>query len=380
MKEMLIHRFYEACYSLRSDTVELLITRRGGHMAPVTFDRKRKKIQPFYVNHFARNKGFSKLPTVLQVLRGDFFCLPFGGNAKKYKSEAHPPHGETANHEWKWVGGKSEKGFHTLVLKMNLKIRKGRVIKRIHLRDGENVVYQEHEIEGMNGLNCPGHHPTLYFRSQGNIALSPFLIGSTEPLSSSSRETQSYSALRNGITFKRLGKVPLIYGGESDLSKYPCRLGFTDIVQVVANPKLPVAWNTVTFPEEGWLYFALRDPKVLRQTVLWYHHGGRYSYPWNGDADGVLGIEDVTGYFADGLSASSKKNRWNCRYSPTGISFNAKKPTLIRYIFGVVKVKKAFESVKKIRFEKGGIRFLGVHGEAFCKVDWQFILNDSQTR
>jgi hypothetical protein len=374
MKGKLFDQFHEPSYSLRSDLVKLFITRRGGHMAPVIFDREKRRLQPFYINRFARNRSFSKLPSVLQVLRGDFFCLPFGGNSEKYKDESHPPHGETANNQWRRVSQKSEQGIHTIVLKLNLRIRNGQVTKRVFLRDGENVVYQEHEIAGMNGFNCPGHHPTLHLRSKGNIALSAFLIGSTEPVLSSSGETQSYSALKSGSKFKRLGKVPLIYGGETDLSKYPSRPGFTDIVQVVADPKLHVAWNTVTFPEERFLFFALRDPKVLRQTVLWYHNGGRHSYPWNGEADGVLGLEDVTAHFAHGLCGSVKKNQWNRQYSPTTISFDPNKPLSIRYIFGIVKVKKDFEIVKRVSFEKKGVRFLGKKGSAFAKVDWRYVL------
>jgi hypothetical protein len=43
------------------------------------------------------------IPAILQVLRGDFFCLPFGGNTRSFRGENHPPHGETANARWTCV-------------------------------------------------------------------------------------------------------------------------------------------------------------------------------------------------------------------------------------------------------------------------------------
>jgi cobalt/nickel transport system permease protein len=44
---------------------------------------------------------FNDALQVLRVLRGDFFCLPFGGNATAWHGEKHPLHGETANREWR---------------------------------------------------------------------------------------------------------------------------------------------------------------------------------------------------------------------------------------------------------------------------------------
>ncbi len=37
---------------------------------------------------------------VLNTLRGDFFCMPFGGNSEAVNGESHPPHGEIAGNDW----------------------------------------------------------------------------------------------------------------------------------------------------------------------------------------------------------------------------------------------------------------------------------------
>ena len=108
-----------------------------------------------------------------------------------------------------------------------------------------------------------------------------------------------------GAEFTSLDRVPLADGGFTDLSRYPARRGFEDLAMVVADDSLPFAWNAVTFAAEGYAWFAIRDPRVLRNTVLWISNGGRHYPPWNGRHVNVLGIEDVTAYFHDGVAASA---------------------------------------------------------------------------
>ncbi len=368
--------FGEPSWRLRSDRVDLAVTRRGGQMAPVIFDRAGRRIQPFHISPFWKEKLDPKTPPLLQVLRGDFFCLPFGDNATPFRDERHPPHGESANDRWTFDEHKVSDGCHRLTLHMPLKVRRGLITKHVLLRKGHDAVYQEHVITGMSGPNCFGHHPNLEFRSTGHISVSPFLWGGTYPQLMESPENGSYAALKTGVTFRRLGKVPLFHGGESDLSIFPSRRGFCDVIQIVANPKLPLAWNTVVFPREGWLYFALRNPRTLRQTVMWFSHGGRHGAPWNGRHVNVLGMEDVTSFFAEGLAASARPNAWTRRGSVTALTFSPSHPTSIRYIFGVTPIPRGFTKVRDVRFEKNGAAFIGDRGTARAKVDWQFVQGD----
>jgi len=78
---------------------------------------------------------------------------------------------------------------------------------------------------------------------------------------------------------------------------YPARRGFDDLVMLSADPDLPFAWNAVTFPAQRYVWFSLRDPRVLRHTIFWISNGGRHYAPWNGRHTGVLGLEDITSYF-----------------------------------------------------------------------------------
>ena len=84
-------------WRLASSEVEAFVTEKGGHMGPVTFERRGRKIRPYAMAPWGEEEFDPPLPPVLQVLRGDFFCAPFGGNARSFRGEKHPVHGETAN-------------------------------------------------------------------------------------------------------------------------------------------------------------------------------------------------------------------------------------------------------------------------------------------
>src|SRR5207249_1604720 len=72
--------------------------------AAVVFDRRGRKIAPLSVAPWATEKLDKSTPPIIRILRGDFFCMPFGGNKTPYRGrgriERHPIHGETANANW----------------------------------------------------------------------------------------------------------------------------------------------------------------------------------------------------------------------------------------------------------------------------------------
>ena len=89
-------------WRLASSSVEAFVTEVGGHLGPITFDRKGRRLQPYSVAPWAEEQTDRSLPPIIKALRGDFFCLPFGGNATPFGRERHPVHGETANARWRF--------------------------------------------------------------------------------------------------------------------------------------------------------------------------------------------------------------------------------------------------------------------------------------
>src|SRR5437762_992200 len=88
-------------WRIATRNVEAFVTQLGGHVGPVTFNVSGRKIAPYSVAPWATEKVDPKTPAIIRALRGDFFCMPFGGNSTPYRGEKHPIHGEVANVKWK---------------------------------------------------------------------------------------------------------------------------------------------------------------------------------------------------------------------------------------------------------------------------------------
>ena len=352
---------------LESPQVRLAVTKVGGQMAPVTFLRDSgKPVQPYHVSPW-QNEGLKDLPApVLTALRGDWFCLPFGGNGDAFRHEKHPPHGEVAGAEWTYVDTKHDGGRHTLVLAFEPQARKGKIVKELSLVEGHNAVYSRHIVTGFSGPAPCGHHATLAMPDEPGVfrvSTSPIEFGMTNPSRFSDPAKREYQALAIAAPFTDLAHVPLLEKGtgDADLTRLPARQGYADLVQVV-NKQDATAWTCATRTDEGWLWYALKDPKVLRSTLFWIENRGRHGSPWNG-RNNCLGLEDVTSFFADGLAASAGANLLTRRGVPTAIEFTADKPTEIRYIQGVTRVPEGFGKVVAAEYASGSVTFVAEGGE-----------------
>lgn len=366
-------------WHFRNDTVDAWLTQLGGHLGPVTFRlADGREVQPFAVAPWAEEKLAPDTPNVLRALRGDFFCAPFGGNETPFRGERHPAHGETANRPWTLVSWERRDGTTTLHAQMETTVRRGCVDKRLTLRDGHAAVYCEHVLSGMRGPMAIGTHPCLQFPDEpgaGRISTSGFSFGATLPTPLERPEQGGYSALKVGARFASLRRVPRADGGVADLSRYPARRGYEDLV-VLFGKKQPRAWawSAVTFPREGHVFFALKDPAVLRHTVLWHSNGGRHYPPWNGRHVNVLGLEEVTSYFHLGLAESVKPNAISRAGLPTAVQLDPKKPLRVAHIFAMAAVPRGFDEMKTITRAPGGVTLTARSGKkVFAPVELDFV-------
>jgi hypothetical protein len=358
-------------FVLGNKQVEVAVTQTGAHMAPVTFFRDSEKpIRPYYVSPWQDEKP-SKMPApVLVTLRGDFFCMPFGGNSEEVAGEKHPPHGEIVGSKWSIAGTKKSGDVTTLTLSIETKVRKGRVTKELSLVDGQNVVYSRDTIEGFAGRTPLGHHATLAMPDKEGlirIATSAIRFGMTNPGLFSDPKQGEYQSLLPGAKWSDLTKVPVAWkdAPDADLTRLPARFGYADLVQIVNEPWEKTngpAWVAATNAEAGYVWFSLKDPEVLRTTVFWIENHGRHGHPWNG-RNNCLGLEDVTAHFADGLAASTKENALTKEGVETVVELSADKPTTVNYIQGVVKIPEGFENVQSVEFAPGEVTFVSTTGK-----------------
>jgi hypothetical protein len=358
--------------------VEAYLTPVGGNLGPVTFDLGGRKIQPFNIAPWYDEDIDPSNPPIMFVLRGDFFCMPFGMNERPFRGEQHPPHGDVCNGDWTLKDyQESEEGVR-LVAGLDLKTRPGHVEKTILLRTGQTAVYQTHRISGVAGPMPLGHHAMLKFPDRegvGLVSTSPFVFGSTAPLPVERAENMGYSILEPNRRFDSLRSVPTVTGEKADLSRYPARKGYEDLVMLISEPRTDFAWTAVSVPSEGYIWFALKDPGVLTSTAMWISNRGRYYPPWNGRHECVLGLEEVTSYFHYGLAESVEDNPVSEMGYATSVRLETSEVLEVRYIMGVAPCPADFGHVQSI--EPGGseeivIRSSG-EAEVRAKVDWTHV-------
>jgi hypothetical protein len=339
-------------WAFKTSHVGAALTCQGGHLGPVAFKLGRRWITPFDLAPWAEEKLPPGLPPLLHSMRGDFFCMPFGANETAWRGEKHPPHGETANSPWKHESSSATSHHFSL----QTKVRRGHVDKFIELVPGQTAVYQRHVISGMSGPMPLGHHAILHVDAEGGgrISTSKFRFGQVMPTPFEDPAKGGYSCLKTGATFTALNRVPRADGGKADLSTYPARDGYEDLVLMASDEKLPWAWTALTVPGEKYVWFALKDPRVLRSTVFWISNGGRHYAPWNGRHRHAIGLEEVTANFAYGLADSAKPNALTKRGVPTTLTLSPKKPLVVNYIMAVAEIPAGFDIVKSITPSRDG--------------------------
>src|SRR5688572_11476758 len=132
--------FGQPSFTLSNDSVSLALTKLGGQMAPVQFKLKGRQIQPFSIAPWWNEK--ESLPPILKALRGDFFCMPFGGgNGELYNGEDHPLHGEAANGSWVLIDELDSPARSLMHLRLKATVRSALIDKIIELRKGHAAIY-----------------------------------------------------------------------------------------------------------------------------------------------------------------------------------------------------------------------------------------------
>ncbi len=384
MKNQVIHS--QPSFVLANEQVSVAITKRGGHMAPAIFGNgDGQQISPYYISPWQDEEPANMPAEVLVPLRGDFFCMPFGGNASEYKGEKHPPHGETATGVWSFVDDETSRpDCSRLTLALDTHIRKGRVTKEIFLRERHPVVYQRHTVHGFVGPTPVGHHAILAMPDEKEafaISTSPFCLGMTNPGVFSDPAQGEYQMLAVGKTFGDIKQIPTLFKDPDvvDCSRLPLKRGFSDLFAVVADIEAlngTPAWSAAVNTKEHWVWFSLRDPRILPTTAFWLENHGRHSFPWNG-RNQCLGIEDICGYFADGLAASVDANALSDQGVPTFVRSLEDAPLDIRSIQGAVSVPATFDRVAEICFGDNEITLRSESGQLVTvPLNYKFVLGE----
>lgn len=358
------------CWGLKNEAVSLSVSSAGAMLAPAEFRLQDRVVSPYAMAPWRPDEVAAELPVLLKVLRGDFFCLPFG------PQENGDPHGAPANAEWQRVDGENA----CLHLVLEAADSGARIERRIALRDGQTAIYYEHRISGLEGEWSYGNHPILDCSAQAagsvRLSVSPFRWGSVYQGVFSEPENGEYQALKPGARFSDLREVPMANGGVADLTRFPARQGFEDLVMMVseaASDEQPFAWSAACF--DGYLWFALKNPADFPSTLFWLSNGGRHGGPWNGRHLGRIGIEEVCSHFCDSVD-DSRRSELTGEGIPTTRKFSKDERVSLRIVQAVTAVPAGFGRVTSIRpAGAGAVVITDESGTtAEFSIDWSHVL------
>lgn len=357
-------------WDVHSDSVDAWITVRGAQIAPVVFHSGDRTAQPYSLAPWEPGT-VPGIPPLLDALRGDFFCLPFG--VQPYG----PQHGETSSGEWTPTATSDS----AITLHMDTTDIGASVDKTVSLRDGQTAVYQEVRIANLAGSFSYGTHPILDFSREApggaRISTSPMRWSSTNAGMFSDPALGETQVLAENATFDSLEAVPRADGETLDLSRYPTPPGHEDLVMLVNDPAAGrIGWSAASC--DGYVWYALKDVRSYPVTLLWVSNGGRTQPPWSSTHTGRMGIEDVCSYFADGLEAS-RANPLADLGIPTVRVFEPERPVVLRTVHGVVFTPAGFGRVARIATdEPGRITITDEAGQSVsADVDWSYVLEET---
>lgn len=356
-------------FPLECDSVSLGVAETGAQLSDVTFTLPDgRRVAPMHTAPWADEALAADTPPSLRVLRGDFLCAPFGAS----DVIGGDGHGPTANGTWRLTRNDGR----TLDAVLDGDVMGAAVGVHVEVRAGHAVVYQRHTLSGGNGQLPVGHHAMLKADKPLRLAFSPWSWAATPPdpieVPPAGRSLLAYPQTIDDLTAARLAA-----GGTADLTVYPFADDHEDLWMLASDAGAPFAWSAAT-SADGWIWFSLKDPRVLPGTILWLSNGGRTYPPFSSRHRRVIGIEEVCSYFHLGHAASIADNPLAARGVATAIALRPRATVTISYAFGLAPAPPGFGAVADIRPAAAGIVLAdGAGREAFAACDLSFVTNPS---
>lgn len=361
-------------YVLENPSVKTYVTAIGGHIT-AQFDLNGKKIDPFFYNPWWNEDREAIYGTPDYILRGIFFCFPFGLN-KPMNGEDRPCHGHVACYTWQYGGSETKDGTTDLTLTMDIPQEHCSVVKNVKINEGEPIVYLSETITGAVGRYPVGFHPTLSIPTEEGSAIVNVSAGAeawTSPIQIEDYRKGGYSSLVPDYHITDETCVPTVYGENVDLTSQPCIHGFDDIYQYFYKETEEFNYVALTVPSEGYLYFQLKNPVTLPSTMVWTSYKGRHYAPWNGRVDGCIEFSAGAQYFHYGITSAYEDNPMEDRGFRTYAEFDGSAKEF-KMLCGCVAVPEDYKGVKNIRRGEGKtIVIEGLDGSCItvpCDVDY----------
>lgn len=325
--------------SITTPHVEAELQLLGGMVGPARFRLGERVVSPLAVAPWADDEEARTLPGILQRLRGEWPCVPFGiasdaalpeGWRPADGTEPDPnPHGYAANSLWRLESLTGNEAVMAIDYPADHPIAG---LRRTVTASTETSTL-EFELEIMVRADCNlpiGIHPTFALpggAGDNRLVLDPGAQCWTPPAPAE----PGISTFTIGAADAAPGAVPLQDGGTIDITRLPLPYATEELLLVTqANGRVHLEC-----PSAGYAARLDWDAEVFASCMLWMSNRGRTAYPWNGRFV-ALGIEPVTAAFDLGTAISANPgNPLATAGVPTSRRFSAGERLVTRYDISV---------------------------------------------
>jgi hypothetical protein len=342
---------------LEHDSIKVLINDQGGMSPELSSLRGKKQINAHWIPWFRSGQGrtfndaehgaFWKA-NLLYHLAGNFPCAPNFGPGHIVDGVNMPPHGWTANLQWKFINsgidGESGAAWACSTLESPDKAMPLFFQKLDAVIPGHPVHYTSLTIHNRGTRDlpiCTGQHNTLgapLIQSGCRIS-GAAQVWATPPAGG---EFDATTRLVLGAEFNTLGEAPLARGGTVDISLVPGPIGYTDMAVGVIPSSARLGWSALVNPSLKLAYVCFftgpaaqgADDIILYFNDLWMQYGGRPFTPWAAYEGGTdlsycLGTENSVAAYAYGLEYSRQVK--TVLGAPTTVTIPAGGAKTLRY-------------------------------------------------
>ena len=292
-----------------------------------------RQVAPFHIAPWFEGDEAASEPGILQRLRGEWPCVPFGAASLRPARDGWPasdpagepdpfPHGYGSNHHWRWLD--APEGELALAIDYPPAHPIAGLRRWVRPVDGQSALDFGLVIEPRRDCTLPvGLHPVFRLPPTPGAA---WLKVTAAAAYTFPGQVDASAILAPGRTAPDWHAIPLADGGVLDPASLPLAHRTEDLLQLAQagghaelhnlaeDYRVRLDWNAGHFPD----------------LLLWFSNRGRQHRPWNGRHLAV-GVEPVCSAFDLGTRISASPNPINARGTPTSHAFEAGKVLETRY-------------------------------------------------
>ncbi len=312
----------------------------GGMLGPVLFLLPDgRQVSPLHVAPWGNDPERETLPEILQQLRGEWPCVPFGSDTNRSLPAgwsatgesfegAGVPHGHGSNVHWTWGD------CDVRQITMECHYPDGHPIRLLRRRivpdQSAAAIDITLEIEARRPCRLPiGLHPTFRLSPRPrSVVIEPGAYdrvwsfpGDVEPGAALFALNRHWSSLKS---------VETRDGAALDATQVPLVEDTEDLLQLSG-----IDGNVALhYRDEGFRARLFWQKEHFPSLLLWYSNRGRKAYPWNG-RHVALGVEPIASAFDLGPSISTAANPLASSGIATAIAFEPGHTCTTRYRLSV---------------------------------------------